>query len=154
MAGSSPRRMHPLAGPTALILVLLIAAPGLTRGGNSGGSNRQQQQQQGECPNKHAADEDQGRGANDPEDHAYETTCDGRPSQNGQGGGNANGRPCQGCVGNADNKNPPGQEDDPPGDPPPSSNRGYECDTTGDPPNQGVAEGNPAHSTCEEYPIQ
>src|SRR3954471_3515235 len=53
---------------------------------NSGGAN-------GQCP-----------GA------TYCSTRDGSPSQNGVGDGQANGKPCAGCVGKADNKNPPGQE--------------------------------------------
>src|SRR5438270_7653699 len=39
----------------------------------------------------------------------YCSTRDGSPSGNGNGGGNATGKPCAGCVGNADNKNPKGQ---------------------------------------------
>jgi len=63
----------------------------------------------------------------------------GDPSMNGNGGGNATGRPAAGTVGNADAKNPPGQFQD--GD---DSNNGYECDG-----NSGIAKGNPAHTTCE-----
>lgn len=50
----------------------------------------------------------------------------------------ATGKPCAGSVGNADDKNPPGQL---PG--PQDENNGYECDG-----NAGVAKGNPAHSFC------
>jgi hypothetical protein len=39
----------------------------------------------------------------------YDSTRDGSPSLNGNGGGEAVGKPCAGCVGKADNKNPPGQ---------------------------------------------
>lgn len=46
-------------------------------------------------------------------------------------------KPCNGCVGNADNKAPGGQST---GD----KNHGYECDA-----NHGVGQGNPAHSGCE-----
>ncbi|MCU1483754.1 MAG: Conserved putative secreted protein [Actinomycetia bacterium] len=46
-------------------------------------------------------------------------------------------KPCNGCVGNADNKAPKGQSV---GD----ANAGYECDR-----NNGVGKGNPAHSGCE-----
>jgi hypothetical protein len=63
----------------------------------------------------------------------------GVPSGNGNGDGNASGKPCAGCVGNADGKNPPGQLPGP-GEP----NVGYECDG-----NNGVAKGNPAHSLCD-----
>ena len=62
----------------------------------------------------------------------------GTPSGNGNGNGNANGKPAAGTVGNADAKNPPGQL---PG--PHDTNNGYECDD-----NNGIAKGNPAHSSC------
>ncbi|ACV35167.1 hypothetical protein [Accumulibacter sp.] len=64
----------------------------------------------------------------------------GAPSGNGNGVGNAYGKPAAGTVGNADAKNPPGQL---PG--PWDANNGYECDD-----NSGIAKGNPAHSVCEE----
>lgn len=68
----------------------------------------------------------------------YCSTTDGTASANGNGGGQATGKPCAGCVGKADNKNPHGQM-------PNASdhNAGYECDT-----NHGIAKGNPAHSGC------
>ncbi|MEY2476442.1 MAG: hypothetical protein QOG87_1757 [Actinomycetota bacterium] len=69
---------------------------------------------------------------------SYCSTSDGTPSANGNGGGNGN-QPCAGCVGNADNKNPPGQYKD--GS---DHNNGYECDG-----NNGVGKGNPAHSGCK-----
>lgn len=78
------------------------------------------------------------RGANTP--GPYDPNCDGSPSQNGNNNGGANGRPCAGCVGSADDKNPPGQL---PG--PQDKNNGYECDG-----NNGIAKGNPAHSRCRE----
>jgi hypothetical protein len=56
------------------------------------------------------------------------------PSGNGQG----KARPCAGCVGKADNKNPPGQAPDGT-----DSNNGYECDG-----NSGIARTNPAHTSC------
>jgi hypothetical protein len=71
----------------------------------------------------------------------YDSTCDGSPSQNGNGIGNATGRPCAGCVGAADNKNPRGQFPD--GTDP---NNGYECDG-----NNGVGKTNPAHTGCDAY---
>ena len=58
------------------------------------------------------------------------------PGQNG--GGAAVGKPCDGCVGKADDKAPPGQVLD--GS---DLNAGYECDT-----NKGVGPGNPAHTGC------
>jgi hypothetical protein len=80
---------------------------------------------------------DTGNGAN--RSGPYDSSCDGSASQNGVGAGNATGRPCAGCVGNADDKNPPGQMPDGT-----DRNAGYECDT-----NQGVGQTNPAHSGCE-----
>ena len=78
----------------------------------------------------------------------YENTCPAGPSQNGAGNGNANGKPCAGCVGNADDKNPPGQATSGPTD----HNNGYECDQKGRSANEGnngVGYGNPAHTGCE-----
>ena len=72
----------------------------------------------------------------------YCSTRDGSPSANGNGGGDAKGKPCAGCVGKADNKNPPGQEKtNPMGTFP---NNGYECDN-----NNGIGKGNPAHTGCQ-----
>jgi len=68
----------------------------------------------------------------------YTSTRDGSPSLNGSGNGNATGEPCAGCVGKADNKNPPGQL--PNGT---DANAGYECDT-----NHGIGQTNPAHTGC------
>jgi hypothetical protein len=81
--------------------------------------------------------ENPGNGAN--HSGAYDDTCDGSPSGNGNGDGNATGKPCAGCVGNADEKNPPGQAPDAS-----DGNAGYECDT-----NNGIAKTNPAHTGCE-----
>ncbi|MFE6615774.1 LPXTG cell wall anchor domain-containing protein [Amycolatopsis sp. NPDC057786] len=77
-----------------------------------------------------------GHGAN--KHGPYDSTRDGAPSANGNGGGEAAGKPCAGCVGKADNKNPPGQL---PGGS--DANAGYECDR-----NHGVGRGNPAHTAC------
>lgn len=52
------------------------------------------------------------------------------------------GQPCDGCVGNADDKAPPGQMVDGMVDGS-DLNAGYECDT-----NLGVGRGNPAHTGC------
>ena len=71
----------------------------------------------------------------------YDSTCDGSASQNGNGGGNATGKPCAGCVGAADNKNPQGQLPD--GS---DHNKGYECDE-----NKGIGKTNPAHTGCDAY---
>ncbi|WP_091369791.1 hypothetical protein [Actinokineospora alba] len=69
----------------------------------------------------------------------YDSTRDGSPSGNGNGGGEAVGKPCAGCVGKADNKNPKGQL---PG--PQDGNKGYECDS-----NHGIGRSNPAHTGCK-----
>src|SRR5207302_4419760 len=69
---------------------------------------------------------------------AYCSTRDGSPSLNGSGTGAATGKPCAGCVGKADNKNPPGQQ--PNGT---DANAGYECDR-----NHGIGRTNPAHTGC------
>ena len=69
---------------------------------------------------------------------AYCPTNVGDPSGNGNGGGNATGRPAAGTVGNADSKNPPGQAPDGT-----DSNNGYECDG-----NSGIGKTNPAHTGC------
>jgi hypothetical protein len=70
----------------------------------------------------------------------YDATCTG--AQGGNGNNNnpdhTPGPPCAGCVGNADNKEPPGQQ--PGGN---DNNSGYECDG-----NEGVGQGNPAHTSC------
>ena len=68
----------------------------------------------------------------------YCSTRDGSPSLNGNGKGAAVGKPCAGCVGKADNKNPPGQM--PNGS---DHNKGYECDS-----NHGIGRSNPAHTGC------
>ena len=82
-----------------------------------------------------------GTGANPGETctHAYCSTRDGTESKNGNGGGGANGKPCAGCVGKADNKNPKGQAPD--GS---DRNNGYECDG-----NNGIGKTNPAHTGCK-----
>jgi LPXTG-motif cell wall-anchored protein len=76
----------------------------------------------------------------------YCSTRDGSPSGNGNDVGEATGKPCAGCVGKADNKNPPGQMPNAADD----GNSGYECDT-----NNGIGKGkdgqsagNPAHTGC------
>ena len=75
----------------------------------------------------------------------YCSTRHGAKSQNGNGGGKATGKPCAGCVGKADNKNPPGQETSSPGTTFP--NNGYECDN-----NNGIGKTNPAHTGCTSTP--
>jgi hypothetical protein len=85
---------------------------------------------------------DQNTGGANGDCGSYCSTRDGAPSKNGDpkgtGGGMAAGKPCAGCVGKADNKNPPGQYQD--GS---DHNAGYECDR-----NQGIGKTNPAHTGC------
>jgi hypothetical protein len=69
----------------------------------------------------------------------YCSTRNGSPSLNGNGKGKAVGKPCAGCVGKADNKNPKGQM--PNGS---DHNAGYECDR-----NHGIGRTNPAHTGCK-----
>jgi hypothetical protein len=66
----------------------------------------------------------------------------GQPSGNGKSTDNNGNRPCAGCVGKADYKNPPGQLPD--GS---DHNKGYECDE-----NEGIGKMNPAHSGCAPSP--
>lgn len=80
---------------------------------------------------------DSGDGANQ-SGHPYESNCQGLPSGNGQG----KARPCAGCVGDADDKFPPGQAPDAS-----DHNNGYECDG-----NEGIAKTNPAHTGCDIPP--
>src|SRR5436305_8978011 len=69
----------------------------------------------------------------------YCSTRHGAASGNGNGNGRAVGKPCAGCVGKADNKNPHGQM--PNGS---DHNAGYECDR-----NHGIGRTNPAHTGCK-----
>ena len=80
-----------------------------------------------------------GPGANNQTNNPYLSTRDGSPSLNGNGNGTATGKPCAGCVGRADNKNPKGQA---PGGS--DKNAGYECDR-----NHGIGRSNPAHTGCK-----
>ena len=91
---------------------------------------------------KSNADTNPGGANNGGDCGAYCSTRDGSKSGNGEGGGAANGKPCAGCVGKADNKNPPGQRPDAT-----DHNNGYECDG-----NKGIAKTNPAHTGCKPTP--
>ena len=71
----------------------------------------------------------------------YCSTRDGSLSLNDSDNGNDNGRPAAGAVGNADNKNPPGQMSNAVAGA--DLNAGYECDR-----NQGIGQTNPAHTGC------
>jgi hypothetical protein len=88
------------------------------------------------------ADQNPGGANNGGQCGAYCSTRDGSASQNGNGNGKATGKPCAGCVGKADNKNPKGQR--PNGH---DHNNGYECDG-----NHGIGKGNPAHTACTTTP--
>src|SRR6478735_5200659 len=92
-------------------------------------------------PNSHADNNSGGANGQCP-GGAYCSTRDGSPSMNGNGGGKATGKPCAGCVGKADNKNPKGQR--PNGS---DHNAGYECDR-----NHGIGRSNPAHTGCTTTP--
>ncbi len=120
-----------------------LAAPGNGNGGgpsNAPGQTGTSPGQQGTPPGQDKTPPGQaqsnGHGANTT--GPYDPNGVGQPSGNGKSTNNNGNRPCAGCVGNADAKNPPGQL---PGGS--DANRGYECDE-----NQGVGKTNPAHSGC------
>ena len=114
-AGTTTATDHQTSGTAGTSGDVSQPQPLSTADQNTGGAN-------GQCP-----------------DGPYCSTRDGSPSGNGNGGGNATGEPCAACVGNADNKNPPGQM--PNGSDP---NNGFECDG-----NSGIGQTNPAHSGCK-----
>jgi hypothetical protein len=93
-----------------------------------------------DCNPQH--DNSNGGGANQ-SPGPYDPNGCGLPSGNGKSDNNNSNKPCAGCVGNADAKNPPGQYPNG-GDP----NAGYECDR-----NQGVGQTNPAHTGCGGSPF-
>ena len=80
-----------------------------------------------------------GNGAN--QSGPYNSTRHGAASLNGNGTGQAVGKPCAGCVGKADNKNPPGQLIV--GSAGSGISNGYECNG-----NHGIGRTNPAHTGC------
>jgi hypothetical protein len=86
-------------------------------------------------PRPSAPTKNAGHGAN--VSGPYDPSGVGLPSGNGKGA-SGGGKPCAGCVGKADAKNPPGQM---PGGG--DHNAGYECDR-----NEGIGKTNPAHSGC------
>jgi LPXTG-motif cell wall-anchored protein len=101
-------------------------------------------------PESNADRNDGGANAGDCPGEPYCSTRDGSPSMNGNGGGTAKGKPCAGCVGKADNKNPPGQVKEwkaANGKIRGFGNKGYECDD-----NNGIGKGNPAHTGCTPTP--
>lgn len=95
------------------------------------------------CDGDSGEKSDTGHGANQGEE--YDNTCDDAGYDpipgNGVGEGERTGIPCTGCVGQADDKNPPGQMPNADED----GNNGYECDD-----NQGIGKTNPAHTGCSE----
>lgn len=135
------RSKAPFAMLVALFLALALAAPAQAQDSdsdsepqpisnadsNDGGAN-------GQC-----TDDDTEGGAEG--DGRYCSTRDGSDSENGNGDGEATGKPCAGCVGKADNKNPQGQNPNADED----GNNGYECDD-----NNGIGKGNPAHTACTD----
>jgi hypothetical protein len=136
-----------LVGSLAIVVAMVspaAASPDHTPNGNAVGweKNHGQSSDTGSASTSGAgtqsADQGAANGANQ-DCGAYCPSGVGLPSGNGNGDGNATGKPCAGCVGNADDKNPPGQFKD--GSDP---NNGYECDG-----NNGVGKTNPAHSGCQ-----
>lgn len=115
------------SGPNIAYYYLPITVPGAVAGNSA------------QCSQQH--NNSTGGGANGP--GSYGTTCNGSASGNGASTSNNSSKPCAGCVGNADNKNPPGQY--PNGNDP---NAGYECDR-----NQGVGQTNPAHTGCQHFQL-
>jgi hypothetical protein len=112
------------------IASLALAGPVSAAPGDSSGTPN-------ECTPSHNSDT--GNGANT-SPGPYTNTCEPEhESGNGNGGGLAIGKPDAGTVGNADDKQPPGQFPD--GS---DNNNGYECDG-----NSGIAQENPAHTGCD-----
>lgn len=160
MAGSAGRSKL-LGARTGILLVAFAsvfavsAAPALADPGNGNGSPNPPGQANG-AASGHATDgtagtsgsptmpqplspaDGSGDGANTASG-PYTSTRDGSPALNGNGDGLAVGKPCAGCVGKADNKDPRGQL--PNGT---DANAGYECDG-----NSGIGRTNPAHTGCD-----
>lgn len=136
------RLLPALAAAAALVLApgLGLADPGNGKG-NGITNNPQvppvQSTQDTSVPQPPSDADFSGNGAN--VHGPYDSTRDGSPSLNGNGTGEAVGKPCAGCVGKADNKNPQGQL---PGGS--DANKGYECDA-----NHGIGRSNPAHTGCK-----
>lgn len=130
------RSRAPFAILVALFLALALAAPAQAFTDESDISSDEEPQSISK------ADSNEG-GANGqcPDEGPYCSTRDGSDSENGNGDGKSTGKPCAGCVGKADNKNPQGQSPNADED----GNNGYECDD-----NNGIGKGNPAHTACDE----
>jgi hypothetical protein len=141
------RRVVTFGVGVAMGLSFLTGTASAATSAGSGG-NQGQTSSTKDCDGTHHSKT--GHGANT--SGAYDNTCDGSPSRNGSDtDGTRGSRPCAGCVGNADDKNPPGQYPDGPTD----HNNGYECDQKGRSANEGnngVGFGNPAHTGCTPAP--
>jgi hypothetical protein len=122
-------------------MVLSLALPGAAAADSNGNGHGHGKNKHDEAAATTVVDSSTGNGANQ-DCGAYCPSGVGLPSGNGNGDGNATGKPCAGCVGNADDKNPPGQFKD--GS---DHNNGYECDG-----NNGIGKTNPAHSGCNPSP--
>src|SRR5919108_3774367 len=142
------RRLAVLTFGLVLVWMLGTAVPGLAAPSDKAQPSAQGQangqaanaqgngQANGQAATAQGNGQSSGNGAN--VSGPYDPSGVGEPSGNGRSTDNNGKRPCAGCVGNADSKNPPGQL---PGGSDP--NKGYECDE-----NQGVGKTNPAHSGC------
>jgi hypothetical protein len=111
----------------ALVTIAILMVPTSARSSTPGGN-----------PNAGCNQQDETTGG------VYDATCDGTQGGNGNNDNpdHTPGPPCAGCVGHADNQEPPGQQ---PGGS--DANNGYECDG-----NQGIGQGNPAHTSCTPSP--
>ena len=132
-----PRLKAPFAVLVALFLALALAGPAQAQASDSDSEPQ---------PISNADSNDGGANGQCTEGESesegpYCSTRDGSASENGNGGGEASGKPCAGCVGKADNKNPQGQKPNADED----GNNGYECDD-----NNGIGKGNPAHTACTD----
>lgn len=136
-------------------ITLILAAPGIVLAAQGEDPNGKK------CSSNGAENRPEGKGPDCPEPESQSsqqqsssttaTTTQSPSDQSTQSAGNSNagkgGPPADGTRGNADNKDPGGQ------DPPPGNasslaaahamdhNKGYECDD-----NPGIGDGNPAHS--------
>ena len=128
------RRVATVAVGTTLSIAAVGGSAWACPGGGHGTTSAPHQIQTAPQPASNADFSGHGANVHGP----YDSTRDGTASANGNGGGHATGKPCAGCVGKADNKNPKGQL---PGGS--DHNAGYECDG-----NHGIGRGNPAHTGC------
>lgn len=121
----------------SLIVVSAMSLPAIAVG--KGSTQTASHKDTTKCDGDPSGKSGTGNGANSTPSGPYTNTCPtSGQSANGNGGGTSTGRPCAGCVGQADDKNPPGQYPDSS-----DGNAGYECDR-----NHGIARGNPAHTGC------